>query len=106
MAAIGFLLFRPDALTALAREQPLPFDLRVDAFSNLVEFLNPARREKLPYRCSGLPDWVRLPLLASIGGADPRALESQLFRANKPPVSRPNLPDRPNLEEVSSISLH
>lgn len=82
VAAIGFLLFRPDALTALAREQPLPFDLRADAFSNLVEFLNPAQRDRLIQCTSSLPDCVREPLRAAISEAHPIEFDSQLFRAH------------------------
>lgn len=105
MAAIGHLLLKPDALTALAREQPLPFDLRANAFSNLVEFLNPAQRARLTQGSSGLPDCVREPLRAAISEAHPIEFESQLFRAHERTISPQNLAERRNADGVSSIPL-
>jgi len=96
VAAIGHLLLKPDALSALARVQTLPFDLRADAFSSLVEFLNPAQRDRLVQCSSGLPDCVRQPLRAAIGEAYPSDVQSQLFRA----------PERTISPEMTAVSLH
>ena len=96
VASIGHLLLKPDALRALARVQTLPFDLRADAFSSLVEFLNPAQRDRLVQCSSGLPDCVRQPLRAAIGETYPSDVESQLFRA----------PDRTISPEMSAVRLH
>lgn len=105
VAAIGHLLLKPDALTALSREQTLPVDLCANTFSKLVEFLNPAQRDRLVQCSIGLPDCVRQPLHAAIGEAHPVNFESQLFRAHERTISPQNLAERRNSDGVSSIPL-
>ncbi len=106
MAAIGYLLLKPDALTALSREQTLSIDLRANAFSNLVEFLNPAQLDKLVQCSSGLPDRVRQPLLAAIRETHSGGFESQQFRAHERAISPQKLAKARKSGGVSSISLH
>jgi hypothetical protein len=105
VAAIGHLLLKPDALTALSREQTLTVDLCANAFSNLVEFLNPAQRDRLVQCSSGLPDCVRQPLYAAISEAHPVNFESQLFRADERAILPQNLAERRSSDGVSSIPL-
>lgn len=105
MAAIGYLLLKPDALTALSREQTLSLDLRANAFCNLVEFLNPAQRDRFVQCSSSLPDRVRQPLRAAVCEANPGGFESQLFHAHQRRISPQKLARGRNSGGVSSISL-